>query len=80
MSEDPFTHGRADAEVYVDLALAVVDLGLFETRADVRAWWKDEATCRIDYGLTQEQSDAILYLCRDVATDLPEPEPTRRCR
>lgn len=78
--EEAIVDPRPQAEVYVSAAKTMLQLVVskdFNTRHHLRAWWKTEGDHRKDYGLTKEQCDELLELCRVLAADLPEIAPPK---
>jgi hypothetical protein len=67
---------RSDAEIYMDLARAVIAseftpaTGL--TRWDVRTWWRDEGERRAEYRVSRAQEAELMELCRAACEPLAE--------
>lgn len=70
------------AAAYVELALWGISISEGPA-SSLRQWWADERAHREDYGLTQDQIDTLVEVCRVKVEQLqrddrPRPQPKPR--
>ena len=70
-----------DAEIYVAMARIVLESSIIHGWEDdpngIRRWWIKEEKRRKKYGLSPEQEQEIIDMCKVTVSLLPDPEPRK---
>ena len=51
------------ADAYFDLAVMVIGMAI--SASDLRSWWESERAHRKEYGLSDEQIDDLIHVCKE---------------
>ena len=75
----------SQADAYFDLAVKVIGMAI--SASDLRSWWESERAHRKEYGLSDQQIDDLIHVCKehvelleDGKIDQPKPNIRRRAR
>ena len=66
----------SQADAYFDLAVKVIGMAI--SASDLRSWWESERAHRKEYGLSDQQIDDLIHVCKEHVELLEDERSTNR--